>query len=211
MAKREEKNRLLFAGYLKENTSYTIPTEIIELMFTFYFISHAWSERYSSTTMDIFENQDGHSMLAVKGGMTAYSDNVVAIGAVHQWTIVMDSLNGVGAYYGYPPYIGIIKDNDQILNHWKGQGNAFWFWHHGYQFCCGNKDIRHSTMKKEYGQRCDKRGDVITVRLDLINFTVSFTINSKDYGIAFEDIEQCSYRLALTMPAKCQYSRFQLI
>ena len=102
-------------------------------------------------------------------------------------------------------------NDDGILNHHKGQSSAFWFWHHGYQFCAGKGLIRHGTKETNYGKICISRGDVVVIRLDLINFTLSFTINSQDYGIAFEDIDRCSYRLALTMPAGSIHSRFQLL
>eukprot|EP01084_Bolivina_argentea_P231152 389881_1 len=212
-SKKLEKYQLLFDGYIRDVISnMIIPADILELMFRFYFILNTWSEHYAATYVDIWENtttEDAHSTIAIKGAGTVYSDNKVLIGTMHEWTIVMDEIrNRIHPEYG--PWIGIIKNDAQILNHWKS-GSAFWYLHHGYQFCCTSKTIRYGTKSDKYGTKCNKTGDVIIIRLDMIHFVLSFTINNIDYGVAVKDIEESTYRLALSVPQDFKHSRFQLI
>ena len=48
----------------------------------------------------------------------------------------------------------------------------------------------------EYGQIC-VAGDVIEMHLDLKHLTLKYDINNIEYGIAFENIEECEYKAAV--------------
>ena len=59
---------------------------------------------------------------------------------------------------------------------------------------------------KKYATKFNNNGDIMIITLDLIKFTLSYTINGTDYGIApfGKSIDKCSYRLviALTISGK---------
>ena len=49
----------------------------------------------------------------------------------------------------------------------------------------------------KYGVRC-KNGDIIEMILNLNTLCLSYKINEKNYGTAFKNIENTSYRAAIT-------------
>ncbi|ETO33608.1 hypothetical protein RFI_03494, partial [Reticulomyxa filosa] len=49
-----------------------------------------------------------------------------------------------------------------------------------------------------YGEKFDKDGNIIVVHLDLINYQLSYTINGKKYGVAYDNLtKNVGYRLAV--------------
>ena len=64
-------------------------------------------------------------------------------------------------------------------------------------YCVGNVSGYDSEVAK-YGIPCVE-GDIIEMELDLNNLTIKYIINGKDYGIAFNNIENCNYRAAVTI------------
>ena len=54
---------------------------------------------------------------------------------------------------------------------------------------------------KDYGQVCST-GDIIDVYLDFNERTLSFSINNKDYGVAFDNIKTGDYRFGVTLTGK---------
>ena len=55
--------------------------------------------------------------------------------------------------------------------------------------------------EKPYGKVCDT-GSIIDIYLDLDKKTLSYHIDGKDYGVAFEDVKEGTYRLAVTLTGK---------
>ena len=51
--------------------------------------------------------------------------------------------------------------------------------------------------RANYGNKCDI-GDVIEIELDLNTFEIKYRVNDEDMGIAYKDIEDTQYRVALS-------------
>ena len=73
--------------------------------------------------------------------------------------------------------------------------------HKGYQFCCHiDHELRpyQRRLKTRYGQSFDKINDILTMTLDLKQYTLSYSLNGKDFGVAFDRIKEQNYRLAVS-------------
>ena len=68
---------------------------------------------------------------------------------------------------------------------------------HSSSLFCGNECGYYAKVTK-YGMECKER-DVIEMELDLNNLTFEYIINGKNYGIAFDNTENCNYRAAVTI------------
>ena len=53
----------------------------------------------------------------------------------------------------------------------------------------------HGVYGKEYGKKC-QTGDEIIMYLDLIEYTLKFSVNGIDYGNAYDKINKAEYRAA---------------
>ena len=49
-----------------------------------------------------------------------------------------------------------------------------------------------------FGNGYCKSGDIIEMILDLNNMTLSYTVNEEQWGVAFSDIEQTTYRAVVS-------------
>ena len=52
--------------------------------------------------------------------------------------------------------------------------------------------------QRQYTNRKIQDGDIVEMKLDLNKWKLEFNCNSVDYGVAFKDIQQTSYRAALS-------------
>ena len=69
----------------------------------------------------------------------------------------------------------------------------------GYMFCGGVAE-KWSTLYsagKPYGTKFNAKDDTLSIKLDLNKRTISYAINEKDYGVAFDSIDISSYCLAV--------------
>merc|ERR1712228_1023042 len=76
--------------------------------------------------------------------------------------------------------------------------------HNGYAYCGPQGVLTNPEAPgnggDNYGVRC-KSGDVVEMTLDLDRRTLSFAVNEKDYGVAFNEIAEGEYRAAVTLYA----------
>ena len=70
----------------------------------------------------------------------------------------------------------------------------------GHQLCAGNNELWDKSGRPCYYANCRWRetGDILEMILDLNEKTLRYILNGKDCGIAFNDIDDGSYRLAVT-------------
>ena len=147
------------------------------------------------------------------GFATAYGSATITE-KVHKWLIKIMVLHRDEEKYLVAPYIGIIEDKEEYLR--ESQNDDKWE-DHGYQLCGGrNSGYTYSQIEggdhvtDHYGCIWDKEGDVLEINLDLEKRTLAFKLNEKDYGVAFSNIKQTSYRLALTL-YRCKEGKFALL
>eukprot|EP01084_Bolivina_argentea_P116368 206776_1 len=174
-----------------------IPTEIKQLIHL-YQLCETWDSQYSDANLIL----DASSIKKwnTKTLCTAFGSTVIGGKKKFVWKIrIKSSSDSYQNRKGYFAYIGIIKDrtvNYDILTDWKANGN-------GYAFNCGKAklivDIAHKYSKVTYGETFTKPGDTIQMTLDLKKRTISFMINGKDYGIAFENIVRDYYVFVISI------------
>ena len=70
--------------------------------------------------------------------------------------------------------------------------------HNGTQWCEPSQDIHED-------------GCTVSVHLDLIKYTLGYTINGKYCGIAFRDIKPANYRLVVTLRWNEGESEYQFL
>ena len=130
-------------------------------------------------------SDDEQSISVPNGGSsfmgTAYLQNVVNKG-IHIWTIKCEEIGG--------GQIGI-KNNDHV-----GSSNYF------YEYVDYGIDFIHGMRcKKEYisvdGPKI-KTGDIIGMKVDFTNLSLSFQVNNKDWGKVI-NIEDNKYRALVAM------------
>ena len=99
------------------------------------------------------------------------------------------------------PYVGIIEDNEK---HLKVFENSDCWDRVGCQLDAGSGDLcTYSSgdviiVNDKYNCVWNNVGDILEIILDLDKGTLGFVVNGKDCGVAFSNIPQKSYRLALT-------------
>ena len=218
---KKHKNKIdkIVKGYMREHIKLFInqlfPEDIINVVFDFYYVGiDKWYLKYVKHYINI----DG---LKVKNTMyhngSAFGSFIIEKGMIHSWTIKLLNWNDKTTYggTGSGPWIGIIKDKDDLLKKWYY--NTGWARDgSGYAFVCGvgckeGAGIRRDKQEAKYGEKFKKAGDVMTIILDTYKWTLSYIINGTDYGIAFKDIDQCNYRLAVTISAYMTGTEIELI
>ena len=192
-----DKKILLVYGYIREiEEEYkirSIPKEIREIIYLYQKFSDEWDKKVSHQDLIIsgssirWENQNE---------MTAFGSYAVSEG-IWNWKLKIKSL--VGDMFIACPYIGIIESEDEnTLIHYQDRGN----WQKcGYQLCAGNNGLW-----TRYGQcitrdiNCvwNRVDDILEMILDLNDKTLRFVLNGQDCGVAFDEISDASYRLAIT-------------
>jgi hypothetical protein len=211
----------LISGYICNYYSKkrVVPIELILIIFKFFFYqSDAWDPLcigpnmeivnddadFTATTTSTKKNKKkhtNHTLVRVKTGWfcSAYCKNIVSSG-IHTWQFEID--NGV---IGWWYFIGIWKVFSGKMQ-LKAYFNAFEK-NNSYAFSLGKarcvdpnvpnkEDWKGDDQGHKYGCVC-KTGDIISMCLDFQHRTLSFVINDTDYGVAFSEIEQTSYRAAI--------------
>ena len=68
----------------------------------------------------------------------------------------------------------------------------------GYGYTNKTGTLTHDGERKRYGLRY-KHGDILTMRLDLMSRELSYKINGKDQGIAYDNLPKGAYRLSIKL------------
>ena len=220
MAKNPDaKQELLLWGYMREVERIykirNIPHEINNIIYLYLKICDKWSRKYSSNYIKINEC---NTLINVEGNVThtAFGEMVVSEG-VFVWRIQILALVHDGSYLE-APFIGIIEDDEGKLEFYRDSD----IWGYcGYQLCAGDTgqlfcymDYKQGTPKhietEDYRCEWKEDGDILEMTLDLNKRTLSFKVNDKDFGVAYSNIKQTSYRLALSME-KFEGSQFEFL
>ena len=97
-------------------------------------------------------------------------------------------------------WVGIVVDDEELLE--KYQDNFNWS-RNGCQLCAGSgalyssmEGISKSRMLNGYIHKWTKKSDILEMKLDLNQQTLSYKVNDTDIGAAFTNLKQTAYRLA---------------
>ena len=122
---------------------------------------------------------------------TAFFSKVAKKG-IHEWKFRLNKFDSAG----FTTIVGIWKTTFPMRYHVKLSTSSTRF----YGYYLNNKTLTASGsgIRREYGEYC-REGDVIEMILNLNKLQLSYRVTEKDYGIAFNNIEDTTYRAALCL------------
>eukprot|EP01084_Bolivina_argentea_P026103 48492_1 len=195
-----EEDELLVTGYIRKesmNLNIGMASDIIGVCLLFYHIEIYWIE-VSQDTRIINDEQTIIEQICRYG--SSYG------------SVLMPSTNNDKIY----EYSVVLKTDCHSLTIGIAEDISInkylntWFWGKedtkNYAFACWDNKI-HSWETGcyngfEYGCKCEKKGDIVTVIYDSKLGTLSFTVNGKQFGNAFDNIykqEYLCYRIAVDL------------
>ena len=195
VSKIDKERRLTVSGYIREYeevNQVSIPSEIILVLVLFYGNdTDEWDPKLISKCMEL--KSKTLTQIAV-GYRSSYGKRIIDFG-IFNWKLRINQWENNGFMLG----IRRVKSNDDV------PPTETWFTDGGYESGYGFR-IRPSLTSltgpegyaydgKEYGVE-PQNGSIIEMILDLENLTLSYIIDGKDYGKAF-DVTEGKYRLAL--------------
>lgn len=124
-----------------------------------------------------------------------YLSNFISTG-IYKWTFKIKLL-----HQGYNVHIGIFSTIAM-------QSFCYCFGSEGIAIYRMDTDLHEHDTERIYGCMC-KQNDTIEMVLDTTNQSLSFVINSKKYGVAFNNIAEDSYRAGVE--TESQYGRETII
>ena len=201
---KDVEQELLIDGYVRNIEKLchiiNIPKEINDIIYLFKQFCDEWSKKHSHTEFKINEN---NCILKIDNNktMTAFGSHVV-IDGVYKWKIKIVSCRFLDVYH-----IGLIQDSDMNMKIYSESE----YWHK-----CGcmisTSGVLYGDWKQLPDFKCkwNKIGDILIIKLDLNDRTISFKLNGRDIGVAFRNITRSGYRLALTV-SESKASCFKLL
>ena len=197
------------AGYVKVAEMYKIKN-VIEINDIIYLsrLCDEWTDKYKTKNVLVVKKMQ--RLLSIPQRMQKIGIYIVSEG-LFRWKVKMVSFTFNS--HGGPPFIGIIEDKEDFLEELFEDGEQSWWDDHGYEFCArtgslfGDTDCHVTSM---YQCRWMNDGDVLEMTLNLDERTLGFTVNNKDFGVAFSNIKQAKYRLAFST-FKSKESQFMLL
>ena len=192
----DDRSRKITLGYIRRierliSSNHAIPMDIKNLCLIYYFIKEKWDKKLKHPSIMI----DGDSVFNKHAQNSAFLSNIVDKG-IAVWTIRFDQI-GTGRNWRT---FGIRKVNTMKIDH-----NDFTYFEKrekGFSYIYDRGQLSSITncgcYGDNYGTKCEV-GDVIQMTLNMNDLTLSYQVNGKDYGKAFENIENTAYRAAVTM------------
>ena len=196
------KTDILVSGYTRqEGDRYgmEIPQEIMMLIFRFWFIAvcDTWKK---SLCCSLFDITNECARLTKKATVedegfwlcSVFGHHVVDHG-IFEWKIKFNTnIKWI--------CIGVCFDDEEMLKKNK-ENNDYGFDKDAGCFLLNSNGIIYH-KNTDYVEYCDAftiKDTVITMTLDIDKNSISYKINDKDYGVAYDQLIQDKYRLAVTM------------
>ena len=208
----DQETSYLVSGYIraiqKEFNERIIPTEVIDLCIIYYFIT----EFFSKCGKDMKISADNDSFTTKLEGYswnTAYGNNIIDMNKtpnlIYEWTIqctekyfilglestdfknINTDISDSGRYF--------YKDTKQKCKYY-GWYTASSLHTNNYM----NDAIHHKTFNEDWSSDLQDIDREIMMELNCKNKTISYSVNNKNYGIAFKNVEATQqYRLGVSM------------
>ena len=185
-----------------------IPIEINSIIYSFQRLCDEWSTKYKSEYITIDKDE---AMVTVNNDemVTVYGQKVMTEGS-YIWDVKIISFNPKYAL----AYIGIVQnDNEKLYDYLEDCD----FDDYGYQLCGESGDLCYGLSGEAHdieAKQCiwKRDGDILAMKLDLDEQTLSFNVNDTKFVELFSNIEipPNGYRLALGI-AQCTGCKFQLL
>ena len=194
--------QMVVSGYIHEYESMNkqnIPKEIILICILFYgYGVDEWDVDQISIGMQLSDRKLTKVKRGVLYASSSYCKRIIECGTFLWRFKIDDCSNGVGWDDGGKFMIGIWKVNGdeepQTDTYFTRDGDGYGFDPVGGVI---SNDAGYTSADQKYGVKC-KNGTIVEMLLDMNELTLSYKINDKDYGKAF-DVEKCKYRAAVYM------------
>ena len=175
----------------KENPYYNIPELVVYSIILFYYIGDAFDPNYCSASYRL--SNDNSTVLKTKGDYTnAFLTKIVSKG-IHKWRFKINKMTTgmiIGVWKAH-----IDKDVNLYLLYEKS--GKYYGWDM-FNISRNRTPEEGAGGSINWGVRCFT-GDIVEMKLDLNKLQLSYFTNGKPQGIAFENMEQCSYTVAMYM------------
>ena len=191
------------ASFPEDSIYHTIPTLVIHWILLYFAVIEQFDTENCGASYDLSE----HNTIVKKTKScykTAYLTKIVSKG-VHKWRFKAIKMSP------YTTIIGVWKTKyateiDAEL--WEDYAKGKFYGYsstHG-QLTSGDQDF--AWEKCRYGERKCQQGDVIDMILDLNKLEIRYFVNHRDYGVAFENIDDTSYRVCICVHEKKDVLKF---
>lgn len=190
-----QKKELTVYGYCRKferiRKDIHIIDNIRDIIIEYYTIKQYWNKDMIHNSNMLQLNEDNHCIKHIfkQSWVTAFGE-IKTNSGIFQWQIRLK----ITSKSGHSHSIGIVQADKihDLSNTFIGSTNTSY----GYYSYNGLKHNGTNTREK-YGDRW-KSGDIITVILDMDNCTLSYKVNDKSQGIAFENITKTEYILGVS-------------
>ena len=205
LSKIDEKEIKATYGFVRSISSNDVPNEIVNYCVIYAFLKlNEWLKGGGP-----FKLRSKYLAVADEIATTTssiYGNNVISKGK-HDWKV---KITHSGATYGLTfDYIGIADSMHCLDSHFYGsRGIAARDGAKNYAYLSFKSIMSHEMSASRIWKPCQfQSGDTVTVHLNLDDKTVGFSHNDTFLGIAFENIEDGHYRLAMSIipVVKTQY------
>ena len=180
----------------------SLPSDIMRVLILYYFVGEEFDP--NNCPKYHLSNNNKIAQKCDTGWTNAYLTKIVSYG-VHRWKfkLVYDDVN-------LPLSMGVFKTKRALKQGTKNRAED-WDTKDGYIVIVSYQRRSAKGMKigESYGKRKSKSGDIIEMILDLNKHTLSYMVNEEDWGTAFDNIEQTSYRAVVA--AGYWWDKFELL
>ena len=204
----DEVDKLLTTGFVREilnemkNEDEIIPTAIVDYCIIFAFLKwKCWLKGGQNWSIQQYTATRNPQTTSFE---TIYADPLIKRGK-YEWKIkVVEKSTDIA--------IGLVSNmnhcNKYAMSKSAGEYNYFYISYAGIM----SHNKRNSTdYPSAKTKRTYKTGDIITVHLDLDSLTIGFSKNGEYLGIAYENIANVEYRLAVCVGKKQKQQIVQII
>ena len=187
------------SGYIRQcqsllpsnNIYYTIPSLVIHWCLLYYFIGDAFDPNSCGKGFELSNNNKVMVCMESVNG-SVYLTKKVDKG-IHKWSfklIQVDSFCDMA--------IGVWKVNNKpqvnkCIYNMNANGKCYG-WHLNWGYTTNGDDNEN----KHYGETNCVTGDIVDMILDLDKMELRYCHNTKDYGVAFQNIEKTAYKAVVS-------------
>ena len=180
----------ILSGYVRQvqnsfpdNTFYVIPDLVIFICLAYYYEPEQWDINTKTTGIDV----DGNNINHTDNDYDRISLTKIAEKGIHVWRFRINHIIDKGWNV-----IGIWKCNHQFADIDEC----------GYGFIFNEAKLTNADVPVEYGDTYGiivKKNANIEMKLDMDEWQLSYTVDGKDLGIAFRNIEKTQYKAGITI------------
>ena len=191
--------REVHRSFPSENAYYSVQQLIVYTCLAYYHIKHEWD--MTNVNDECLIEGDYITKIGEKYDTTSVLKKEISNG-IHEYEFKILSFDQDGKDY-YDISIGIIS-----TEHFEKSKNDKHFCfvdkETGYGYTTSQGVIESEVngyFETKYGTRCNE-GDIVKMTVDLDNYQLKYKVNDKDFGIAFDNIQKNTYKIALYLFGK---------